>query len=79
MFTSIINKIHEYDQNHFENEKVLDQTVNDLGVKLDNIMKKQDEEKVEESVESLKCRECSLTFNNIKNLKKHMCSRHSTL
>ena len=53
LLASIGNKIHETDQNHFKNEKILDQKVNDLGVKLDNIMKKQDEEKVEESVESV--------------------------
>ena len=83
-FASICKKMSETDQHHFKNEKILEQKISDLDTKLVKVAKIQEEEDTEEPCKKrkdevtkhFKCRECSFSFTNKVNLKKHIMTNH---
>ena len=77
-FSSICKKITENDQLPFKNEKILEQEVSDINLKLVESKNKQAEEKTEEEKQAkqVQCKECSLSFDKILSLKKHILVVH---
>ena len=80
-FSSICKKIAENDQLNFKNEKILEQKVSEINLKLVESKNKQAEEKTEEEKQAkqVQCKECSFSFEKIRNLKKHILAAHPKL
>ena len=78
-FSSICDKITENEQNHFKNEKILEQKLSDLNLKLVEVKSKQEEESEEPLYilnTNFKCKQCSSSFGNRVSLKKHILTNH---
>ena len=80
-FSSICKKITENDRLHFKNEKILQQEVSDINLKIVESKDKQAEEKTEKEKQAkqVHCTECSLSFDKILSLKKHILVVHPKL
>ena len=83
MYSTLCGKISETDQRHCNNENILDNKIKVLEAKIQGLARKQAEKQTENIHDTsepvvknlspkVQCKECSLTFDKIKSLKKHI-------
>ena len=81
MYSTLCGKISETDQRHCNNENILDNKIKVLEEKVQGLVGKQAEKETNEPVvrnlsPKVQCNECSLNFDKLKILKKHIEAVH---